>query len=215
MIVFWGLGFVVTEPGLTPEQRQERVLELRGEADEAMADLRAKLAAVRESQGQALAVTGEASSRDGSVRAVVDATGVVTSLVFAPSSFERSTPEKLAQTAVATIQSAAAKARATVSETLAPIRAEGSAVLAAAAEGMPDLKAARLTVPQVPRTATDPADESDPWRGARSEPEPDSSSPLAGSRTTPPPAASRKNPPPAEDFDDPGAGGSVLNSGSW
>lgn len=205
----------MTEPGLTPEQRVAKVAELRGQADQVMSDLRAKLAAVREAQGKALAVTGESTSRDGSVRAVVDATGVVTALTFAPSAFERSTPDKLAQTAVATIQAAAAKARATVSENLAPMTAEGSQVLAAAAEGMPDLKSAGLTVPQVPRTATDPAEETESWRGGRPEPEAAQSSPL----TTSPLAPSRNTPPPrAEtdaDYDDPDAGGSVLNSGSW
>lgn len=199
----------MTEPGLTPEQRVAEVAELRGQADTVMSDLKAKLAAVRESQGRALAVTGESTSRDGSVRATVDATGVVTRLTFAPSAFERSTPDKLAQTAVATIQAAAAKARASVSETLAPLTAEGSQVLAAAAEGMPDLKSAGLTVPQVPRTATDPAEDNESWHAGRTDPEPDPADPFTASRPGPPPR------PAVEDDEDPDGGGSVLNSGSW
>jgi hypothetical protein len=149
---------------------QARVAELHGQADEVMAGLRAKVAAVAQAQQTALSVTGEASSRDGSVRAVVDATGVVTSLVFAASAFERSTPEKLAQATIFTIQAAAAQARARVSETLAPAREPGSRILAAAEDAFPELSARQLSVPEVPRTATDPADEADPWHDARPKP---------------------------------------------
>jgi DNA-binding protein YbaB len=160
----------MTEPDLSVEQREARVAQLRQEADGAMTELRAKLAGVRAAQEQALATTGEATSRDGSVRATVDATGVVTSLRFAPSPFQRSTPEKLAQATVATIQAAAAQARAQVSATLAPVREEGSRVLAAAAGGMSELRAARLGVPEVPRTAVDPAE--DAWHHGQPEPSP-------------------------------------------
>ena len=160
----------MTEPDLSVEQREARVAQLRQDADGAMTELRAKLAGVRAAQEQALATTGEATSRDGSVRATVDATGVVTSLVFAPSAFQRSTPEKLAQATVATIQTAAAQARAQVSATLAPVREEGSGVLAAAAGGMSELRAARLGVPEVPRTAVDPAE--DAWHHGQPEPSP-------------------------------------------
>src|SRR5690348_13631391 len=125
----------MTEPGLTPEQRAARIGELRGEADEVMANLRQKMAAVAQAQQTALSATGEATSNDGSVRVTVDATGVVTALQFSDSAFQKSTPEKLAAATVATIQSAAAKARGQLKDTLAPL-ADKSA-LAAARQNVP------------------------------------------------------------------------------
>src|SRR5213593_3738726 len=86
----------MTEPGLTPEQREARVSELRAEADATMAGLRSKMAAVQQAQQTALSTTGEATSRDGSVTVTVDATGVVTALSFADTAFQKSTPERLA-----------------------------------------------------------------------------------------------------------------------
>jgi DNA-binding protein YbaB len=153
---------VVTEPGLTLEQRMAEAAELQGQADAAMATLQARVAGVREAQQQALKATGEASSKDGVVRAVVDGTGVVTSLVFAPSAFERSTPERLAQTAVATIQQAAAQARGRMSEAMAPVRDDQDGTVAAAAKGAAGLGVAPLPVPEVPRTAVDPTGQ-DNW----------------------------------------------------
>jgi len=97
------------QPGTPPEQ---------------VPALRERVAAARLTQRQAMGATGEASSGDGRVRAVVDATGVVTSLTFTPSVFDDTTPAKLAITVVATIQAAAAKARAQVTEAMAPIRAD-------------------------------------------------------------------------------------------
>src|SRR6266498_4101108 len=149
----------MTEPGLTPEQREARVAELRSDADEAMAGLHAKMAAVQQAQSAALSATGQATSRDGSVRVTVDATGVVTALEFAPSAFQKSTPERLGAATVATIQEAAAKARGQMRETLAPLTSGAQGALAAARANVPGLDG--LTVPEVPRTATDPGESFD------------------------------------------------------
>lgn len=138
---------------------QTRVAQLHEQAESVLSGLQDKINAVREAQGNAQSVTGEETSRDGSVRAVVDSTGVVTSLTFAPSAFERNTPEKLAQATVATIQAAAAKARGRASEALAGVRAPASGMLAAAAKAYPDLDPSALSVPSVPRTATDPGED--------------------------------------------------------
>ncbi|MFC0429493.1 YbaB/EbfC family nucleoid-associated protein [Kutzneria buriramensis] len=197
----------MTDPDLSPEQRVAKVAELRQQADGALAGLRAQMAAVKQAQQQALSSTGEATSRDGSVQVAVDATGVVTSLKFAPTAFDRTTPDKLAQTVVATIQAAAAKARAKVSETLAPVRAQSANVLAAAGSAV-GMDAGQLSTPAVPRTATDPGDQADQWR----QPAPPAYSP-------PPPAPpARPAPtqrPAARRDDDDDDGGSVLNEGSW
>jgi len=144
-----------------------RVAELRQEADRAMSALQERVAAAREMRQQAMGATGEASSGDGRVRVVVDATGVVTSLTFAPSVFDATTPETLATTVVATVQAAAAKARAKVTEAMAPIRADGEPARAGVA-GIPELQDLRFGVPEVPKTATDPTAQQAVWR----EPEP-------------------------------------------
>jgi DNA-binding protein YbaB len=208
----------MTEPDLSPEQRVAKVAELRQQADGALAGLRAQMAAVKQAQQQALSSTGEATSKDGSVQVAVDATGVVTSLKFAPSAFERTTPDKLAQTVVATIQAAAAKARAKVSETMAPVRTQSANVLAAAGSAV-GLDAGQLSTPAVPRTATDPSDQADPWRQAP--PPPSSYSPPAQPSSSPPPAPPAARPAPSQPQrpsrrdDDDDDGGSVLSEGSW
>ncbi|MBB5892409.1 YbaB/EbfC family nucleoid-associated protein [Kutzneria kofuensis] len=209
----------MTEPDLSPEQRAAKVAELRQQADGALAGLRAQMAAVKQAQQQALSSTGEATSRDGSVQVAVDATGVVTSLKLSPNAFERTTPDKLAQTVVATIQAAAAKARAKVSETLAPVRAQSANVLAAAGSAV-GIDAGQLSTPEVPRTATDASDQADPWRQAQAAPPSYSPPPPAAppaARPAPsqqPPQQQRPTAPSGRDYDD-DDGGSVLNEGSW
>jgi DNA-binding protein YbaB len=142
----------VAEEGASAD---EQIKQLYAEADNTMAQLKDRMARVREAQQQALQATGEASSQDGSVRAVVDSTGVVTSLTFAPSAFERSTPERLAQTVVATVQRAAAQARGKLSAAMAPAE-QDEGVSAKAAEALAEYGIPKVGVPEVPRTAVDP-----------------------------------------------------------
>jgi DNA-binding protein YbaB len=196
----------MTEPDLSPEQRMAKVAELRQQADGALAGLRAQMAAVKEAQQQALSSTGEATSKDGSVQVAVDATGVVTSLKLAPTAFERTTPDKLAQTVVATIQAAAAKARAKVAETMAPVRTQSANVLAAAGSAV-GLDAGQLSTPAVPRTATDPGDQGDPWRQAPQPPAPPAPAPPVA-----PPSPQQR---PSRRHDDDDDGGTVFSEGSW
>jgi DNA-binding protein YbaB len=150
---------------------ERRTAELQQQADAAMQHLQARIAGVRQAQQQAMRATGEATSRDGVVRAVVDATGVVTSLTFAPTAFERSTPDRLAQTAVATIQAAAAQARSRTAEAMAAMRADDGDVVDSAAKGAAALGVAPLPVPEVPHTAEDPTAEQDAWNAEPPAPE--------------------------------------------
>jgi DNA-binding protein YbaB len=156
------------------DQQTVRVEELRGQADAAMASLQSRIAQVREAQAEAMDVTGESTSRDGSVRVEVDATGVVTALTLSPSAFDRNTPDKLAKAIVATIQAAAAQARGQLSTAFSAVRGGNSEVLAAAAEGAAALGVPKRTVPAVPRTAEDPTGQPTGWE------------------PTPPPAASER-----------------------
>lgn len=145
------------------DQQTRRVEELRQQADAAMESLQTRIAQARQAQSAAMGVTGESTSRDGSVRVVTDATGVVTSLTLAQSAFDRNTPDKLAQTIVATIQSAAAQARGQMSTAFAAVRGGDGEVLAEAAQGTAALGVPRLSVPEVPRTAQDPTGQPGGW----------------------------------------------------
>jgi DNA-binding protein YbaB len=133
----------------------QQIRQLYAEADSTMKQFKDRMANVREAQQQALQATGEASSQDGSVRARVDSTGVVTALTIAPSVFERSTPERLAQTVVATIQRAAAQSRGQASAALAPAAPE-EGLSAKATEALAEYGIPKVGVPEVPRTAVDP-----------------------------------------------------------
>lgn len=178
----------MTEPAPTPEQSiAQRTAEYQRQADEAMAHLKSRIEGVKAAQQQAMGVTGEATSKDGVVRAVVDSTGVVTSLTLAPSAFDRGTPERLAQTVVATIQSAAAQARGRMSAAMAEIRGEDSGLAKSAAQGAATLGIAPLPVPEVPRTAVDPTGQQDGWGAA---PEP--------AQSWGPPSAAQARPPAVE-----------------
>ncbi|HVV22637.1 MAG TPA: YbaB/EbfC family nucleoid-associated protein [Pseudonocardiaceae bacterium] len=143
----------MVDPGMAPDQR---INELYAQADKAVAELKARAAGVQQAQQQALQATGEATSSDGSVRVKVDATGVVTALEFSQVVFERTTPDRLAQTVVATIQTAAAQARGRMTAAMAPVRDAEPGVTAAAAKGLASLGIPKVSVPDVPRTAADP-----------------------------------------------------------
>lgn len=129
-----------------------------------VAELRSRAAKIRENQAAALSTTGEAASHDGTVRATVDATGVLTGLNFTPSLFERSTPDKLARTIVATVQAAAAQARGRAAEAFQSLRGDGSGLLATAARQTERWGVPAGSVPDVPNTATDPTGDQDPWQ---------------------------------------------------
>jgi DNA-binding protein YbaB len=136
----------------------------QAQVDAIVAEVQATAARVREQQRAALSVNGTARSQDGTVRAVVDATGVVTSLDLEPSVFARSTPDKLARTVVATIQAAARQARTQLDASQQSMRAPHEGVLAKAAQGAGRLGLPAVGVPEVPSTAVDPTGDTDDWQ---------------------------------------------------
>jgi DNA-binding protein YbaB len=143
----------LAEQRLTPQEQVDGVV----------AELRSRAAKIRENQAAALSTTGEAASHDGTVRATVDATGVLTALNFTPSLFERSTPDKLARTIVATVQAAASQARGKAAEAFQSLRSDDTGVLATAARETERWGVPAGDVPDVPNTATDPTGDQDPW----------------------------------------------------
>ena len=79
---------------------------------------------LRAAREQAVAATGEASSSDGAVRAMVDAGGMLTGLVLSPA-VSGMNPRQLAALVVQVTQQAAASARAAVRGVYTPLRNEG------------------------------------------------------------------------------------------
>lgn len=107
-------------------------------------------------QQKAMSVRGAATSGDGQVTVEVDATGVITGLTLTELALARGSANKLAATIVATAQSAAAQARARMTEVLAPLREQNEQIRQALVAHNPELAGLRTAVPEVPRTAVDP-----------------------------------------------------------
>ena len=108
---------------------------MRENVENLMADLRRRTTELADAQARAAAVTGAATSADGLVEVQVNPAGVLTDLRFAPTAFQRSTPEKLARSVIETAQTAARSARAQVEGVLAPL--QGQTDLSELVEGAP------------------------------------------------------------------------------
>lgn len=148
-----------------PDQRaalEARNAALRTQVDSMLVNLERQTSALRDAQAEAMAKTGSATSPDGLVKALVNAAGIVTDVQFAPSAFERSTPEKLARSVVGVIQQAALDARQQADAALAPFQ-ENVPDLPDLFPGAPSLKNLIPTPPPVPtapqRPPRDDADE--------------------------------------------------------
>lgn len=129
---------------------------MRENVDNLMADLRRRTSEFAGAQARAAAVTGSATSSDGLVQVQVNPAGVLTDLRFAPTAFQRSTPEKLARSVIETAQAAARSAREQVEGVLAPL--QGQTDLSELIEGAPSF--VDLLRPPPP-----PAAEAPPQRG--------------------------------------------------
>lgn len=107
----------MTDPSLT-----ERARQLGAEAEHLYGVTKRRKEALRTAKEQALKVTGEASSPDGSVRATVDAGGMLTDLALTAKALRTT---DLAGLITTVTQEAATRARAAVRETYEPLRGEG------------------------------------------------------------------------------------------
>lgn len=112
---------------------------MRQQVNSLLAGLNRQSAALQEAQMQAAEVTGRATSADGLVTVTVNAVGIVTDVQFAPSAFDRSTPDKLARSVVTVTRQAAGDAQRQVEDALAPVRGE-LPDLPDAVPGAPSLK---------------------------------------------------------------------------
>ncbi|MFD5824955.1 YbaB/EbfC family nucleoid-associated protein [Lentzea sp. NPDC060358] len=142
---------------------------LRGQVDSMLANLERQTAELKQAQTEAMAKVGRATSQDGLVEVTVNAGGIVTGVTFAPSAFDRSTPEKLGQSVVATIQQAAHQAREQADAVLAPYQ-EGVPDLPDLFPGMPSIKDLIPAAPPVPQSFTPPPAPPQPQRRDDDEP---------------------------------------------
>lgn len=104
----------------TRAQLEARNTAMRQQVNSLLAGLNRQSAALQSAQAQAAEVTGRATSADGLVTVTVNAVGIVTDVQFAPSAFDRSTPDKLARSVVTVTQQAANAAQRQVEDALAP-----------------------------------------------------------------------------------------------
>lgn len=102
----------------------EQAARLVAEAEHVYSVTRRRKEALRAAEAQALGATGEAAAADGSVRATVDAAGMLTGLELTSTAL-RATPEDLARLVITVTQQAAARARGAVRDVYEPLRGEG------------------------------------------------------------------------------------------
>lgn len=134
---------------------------LRGQVDTMLANLEQQTAQLRQAQAEAMAKVGRARSQDGLVEVTVNAGGIVTGVTIAPAAFERSTPEKLGQSVVTTIQQAALDARGQADAVLAPYQ-EGIPDLPDLFPGMPSIKDLIPAPPPIVQPAPPPSGDDEP-----------------------------------------------------
>nr|WP_157527559.1 YbaB/EbfC family nucleoid-associated protein [Kibdelosporangium sp. MJ126-NF4]CEL15158.1 hypothetical protein [Kibdelosporangium sp. MJ126-NF4]CTQ93246.1 hypothetical protein [Kibdelosporangium sp. MJ126-NF4] len=104
----------MSEPDFDSERLAERNAELRRQVDHMMDEVRRRTEGLKEAQARMAALTGEARSDDGVVRATVDMTGQLTELTLSSRAFEHGTPEALAAEITRVIRRAAASVRTEV-----------------------------------------------------------------------------------------------------
>jgi DNA-binding protein YbaB len=147
----------VTNPGGRRAELEARNAAMREQVDSLMSELHKKTAEMQELQARAQAITATAVSKDGTVKASVDSGGTLTSLEFAPNTFERTTPDKLARLATETVLRAVAQARTELNEVLAPAQQGPSIDLSEILPGVPSLKDLIPQPPPVPQPPAAPA----------------------------------------------------------
>ncbi|GAA2663787.1 MULTISPECIES: YbaB/EbfC family nucleoid-associated protein [Actinosynnema] len=201
-----------------------RNAQLRDTLDSVMREVRQRTEALKDVQAAVAALSGRASSPDGSVTAVVDSTGVLDRLELGPRAFERSTPEQLARTITAVVRQAAGSVRDQVSGAMAPLAEDGEPRIDLP-DILPGAPSLRDMLRVEPRDETPPppppGDDFDgPVLRPSSAPEPPSAQPPHpqpphGAPPQRPGKPAPRRPAPSDDDEDFG-GNSIMNRGdSW
>jgi len=122
---------------------------MREQVDQLLDSFQRQTAQLRDAQSTAAATSATVTSKDGLVRATVDASGALTELTFAPSAFERSTPEALARTVLDVVRRGGARVRQEITELMAPLTGD-MPDLSDLVEGAPSLRGLLPTLPTPP-----------------------------------------------------------------
>jgi DNA-binding protein YbaB len=131
----------------------------RAQVEDLLADYRRSRQQLASVQRELAAITGSATSVDGTVTATVGAQGALTRLVIADNAYRAHRPAQLAELIVKTTAAAAAKAAEDTYRTLAPALPAGTDP-AALVRGTADLTPEEITPPP-PRPKRPPRDEED------------------------------------------------------
>lgn len=113
---------------LDDDQLAGRNAQLRDTLDGLMRELKQRTDGLKDAQAAISAMSGYASSPDGTVTAKVDSTGVLDELELTSRAFERTTPEQLARTITQVIRKAAGNVREQVQAEMAPLTSDANMV---------------------------------------------------------------------------------------
>lgn len=145
-------GEEVTEPGEDRDQLRARNAAMKEQVDGLLDKFNQQTRQLQEAQAAAASATATVTSDDGLVTATVDSSGSLVNLEFAPASFQRSDPKRLARTAADTVRRAAAQVQQRLTELMSPITG-GMPDLADLVEGAPSLKGLIPNLPEPPEPA--------------------------------------------------------------
>lgn len=118
---------------------QARNAEMRSQIDDLMEDFRKRTQEIQERQAEAAGKTHEVTSEDGMVTVEVDANGTLQKLALSPKTFERSSPERLADAITSLIRQASGSAHQYLREQFEPLTRDAPD-LADLVPGAPSLK---------------------------------------------------------------------------
>jgi DNA-binding protein YbaB len=119
---------------------------MKDQVDSLLEKFEQQTAQLRDAQAAAAQASATLTSKDGLVRATIDATGSLAALDFAPVAFERSTPAALANTVLGLVRHGTLQVKQQVADLMAPVT-EGFPDLSDLIEGAPSLQG---LMPQIP-----------------------------------------------------------------
>jgi DNA-binding protein YbaB len=170
---------------------------MKDQVDSLLEKFDQQTAQLRDAQAAAAQASATLTSKDGLVRATIDATGSLAALDFAPVAFERTTPAALANTVLGLVRHGTLQVKQQVADLMAPIT-EGLPDLSDLIEGAPSLQG---LMPQIPNFL----EEEEPPAPPRTESfeEPIMRSEQAPPPPPPPPVARRARPEAVEEEEPP------------
>jgi DNA-binding protein YbaB len=185
----------VTAPGDDRARLEARNAAMKDQVDSLLEKFEKQTAQLRDAQAAAAEASATLTSKDGLVRATIDATGSLAALEFAPVAFERSTPAALANTVLGLVRHGTLQVKQQVADLMSPIT-EDLPDLSDLIEGAPSLHG---LLPKIPNFLEEDEVAAPPRTESFEEPIMRSEQP----QPPPPPVARRARPAPVEDDEPP------------